>query len=113
MDFLKPLQKCMPGCITQEFMGKTRQQYVTLNCDLVNAKENLSEGMITIFQNKKKIGLLSRWEDQKITDRVVFSVEVFNNERAFAAQEAMQNAWADMICLGGQKIFIGRWTPYW
>lgn len=60
VDFLKPLQKCMPGCITQEFMGKTRQQYVTLNCDLVNAKENLSEGMITIFQNKKKIGLLSR-----------------------------------------------------
>lgn len=55
VDFLKPLQKCMPGCITQEFMGKTRQQYVTLNCDLVNAKENLSEGMITIFQNKNKL----------------------------------------------------------
>lgn len=101
VDFLKPLQKCVPVCITHDFMDKTKQKSVILNCDLVEASENSSEGMITILQNVNKLVFQAVEKDQKITDRVVFGGDVLTNERAFAAQEAMQNARSDYDMLGG------------
>ncbi|XP_061187058.1 uncharacterized protein LOC133195217 [Saccostrea echinata] len=101
VEFLKPLQKCVPGCITHDFMDKTRKKSVILNCDLVEASENSSEGMITILQNVNKLVFQAVEKDQKITDRVVFGGDVLTNERAFTAQEAMQNAKSDYDMLGG------------
>ncbi|KAK3085431.1 hypothetical protein FSP39_003218 [Pinctada imbricata] len=101
IDFLQPVKKCVPEFINHDFISRTKEKSVILNCDLVEASENTSEGMITILQNVNKLVFQAVGQNQKIKDRIVFGGDVLTNERAFAAQEAMQNAKSDYDMLDG------------
>jgi hypothetical protein len=101
MDFLKPVMKCVPKYITHEYMNDTKVRSVILNCDLVEASENSSEGMITILQNVNNLVFQAVERERRITNRVVFGGDVLTNERAFSAQQAMQNAKSDYDTLVG------------
>lgn len=83
-------------------MEQMKQKTLFLNCDLIDASENSSQGMIEILQKVHNIAVPhSRNEKQKdVLEKVVFGGDVLIIERAFSAQEAMQNT-ADFDGLGG------------
>lgn len=87
VDFLKPFK--ITDNIPHEYIHKTKQKSVILNCDLVDASENSSEGMIRILQGVQELAVPHR--EQKVLERIVFGGDVLTNERAFSAQEAMNN----------------------
>jgi hypothetical protein len=96
---LQPVKAAYPEHILHPFTELTQEKSVILNCDLIDSSENSSEGMITIL--KKVHELAVPFAHDKILQRVVFGGDVLTNERAFSAQQAMQNNKKDFDCLFG------------
>ena len=103
IDFLKPLKACLPSYIVHEFIEKTKKKSTFLNCDLVDESENSSQGMIAILQkvNKLVFPTIEQDKTQSVASKIVFGGDVLTNERAFSAQEAMQNGNSEYDMLGG------------
>lgn len=82
IDFLNPFK--IANCIKHEYIHKTKQKSVILNCDLVDASENTSEGMIHILQEIHKLAVPHRQQGQKkVIERIVFGGDVLTNESIF------------------------------
>ena len=101
IDELKPLKACIPKFIVHAHLDETKEKSVLLNCDLIPESENSSVGMITILQNVHNLAVPHSEIDGKVLKRVVFGGDVLTNERAFSAQQAMQNAKEDFSGLRG------------
>ena len=94
ITYLSPVAKCFPKYIEHEFMEKAKEKSVFLNCDLIDASENSSQGMIEILQKVHQLAVphVRDNPDKTLLEKVVFGGDVLTNERAFTAQEAMQNS---------------------
>ena len=99
IDFLKPVTDAYPKYIEHQFMHITKQKSVIFNCDLIEASENSSQGMIHILQKVHELAVPH--VDGKLEQKVVFGGDVLTNERAFSAQQAMQNNNTEYDCLLG------------
>ena len=102
IDFLKPLKCHVSQYIPHEFIEKTRQKSVCLNCELIEESENSASGMITILERVHQLAVPHvRQDDKKVIERVVFGGDVLTNERAFTAQQNMQLNKSEMDRLAG------------
>ncbi|XP_048763890.2 uncharacterized protein LOC125671936 isoform X1 [Ostrea edulis] len=83
-----------PKYIEHMYMDQMRKKSVFLNCDLVDASENSSQGMIEILQRVHQLAVPHVREnpEKNVLEKVVFGGDALTNERAFSAQEAMQNS---------------------
>ncbi|XP_061170360.1 uncharacterized protein LOC133179678 [Saccostrea echinata] len=83
-----------PKHIEHIYMNQVRKKSVFLNCDLIEASENSSQGMIEILQKVHQLAVphVRDNPDKNVLEKVVFGGDVLTNERAFSAQEAMQNS---------------------
>ena len=88
IDFIKENIN-YPDCLEHKYSHLTKKKSVVLNCELVEESENSSQGMITILQKVHQLAVPH--VDRQIVKKVVFGGDVLTNERAFSAQEAMQN----------------------
>lgn len=79
-----------PDYIPHRFMHLTKKKSLFMNSDLIDASENSSQGMITIMQKVHELAVPCS-STGKVLEKVVFGGDVLTNERAFSAQEAMQN----------------------
>lgn len=95
---LNDLKASYPQHITHPYMELTKNKTTILNCDLIEASENSSQGMIEILQN---VHTLVPHIDGKVVEKIVFGGDVLTNERAFTAQSAMQNNLTDTSKLTG------------
>lgn len=89
IKFLAPVKDCYPNYIVHQFVDITKEKSVVLNCDLIDASENSSQGMIEILQKVHKLAVPHTQDT--VVQKIVFGGDVLTNERAFSAQEAMQN----------------------
>lgn len=55
IEFLKPASASFPTYISHPYMEKTKEKSIFLNCDLIEASENSSQGII---KNEKKLNVL-------------------------------------------------------
>lgn len=94
-QFLKHLQ--------HKHMEQMKQKTLFLNCDLIDASENSSQGMIEILQKVHNIAVphLRNEKQKDVLEKVVFGGDVLTIERTFSAQEAMQNTADKFDGLGG------------
>lgn len=94
IPFLQLHITSFPKYIEHLYMDQMRQKSVFLNCDLVDASENSSQGMIKILQRVHQLAVPHVKEnlEKNVLEKVVFGGDVLTNERAFSAQEAMQNS---------------------
>nr|XP_034321927.1 uncharacterized protein LOC117688213 [Crassostrea gigas]XP_034321928.1 uncharacterized protein LOC117688213 [Crassostrea gigas] len=99
IEFLKPASASFPTYISHPYMEKTKEKSIFLNCDLIEASENSSQGMITILQRIHHLAVPH--VDNETPERIVFGGDVLTNERAFSAQEAMQNVPSEFESLSG------------
>ncbi|XP_056017062.1 uncharacterized protein LOC130046638 [Ostrea edulis] len=83
-----------PNYIEHMYMDQMRKKSVFLNCDLVDASENSSQEKIEIIQEFINLlfHMLGEILKKNVLEKVVFGEDVLTNERAFSAQEAMQNS---------------------
>ena len=88
-----------PEHILHPYIEMTKQKSVILNCDLIEASENSSQGMIEILQKVHTLAVPNI--DGKVVNKVVFGRDVLTNERAFTARSAMQNNLTEMNKLTG------------
>jgi hypothetical protein len=51
VEFLKPASASFPAYIPHPYLEKTKQKSVFLNCDLIEASENSSQGMCIQFEH--------------------------------------------------------------
>ncbi|XP_053388276.1 uncharacterized protein LOC128551443, partial [Mercenaria mercenaria] len=86
---LEPVKESYQSYIPHKCIDITKEKSVVLNCDLIDASENSSQGMIEILQKVHEL-TVPHTQDTVI-QKVVFGGDVLTNERAFSAQEAMQN----------------------
>jgi hypothetical protein len=89
IKFLEEFEEFYPEFIPHEYIELTKKKSIVYNCDLIEASENSSQGMINILQKIHEIAVPHT--DNSVARRVVFGGDVLTNERAFSAQEAMQN----------------------
>lgn len=84
-------------------MEQMKQKTLFLNCDLIDASEKSSIGMIEILQKVHNIAVphLRNEKQKDVLEKVVFGGDVLIIERAFSAQEAMQNTADKCDGLGG------------
>ena len=85
------------------YMDQMKKKSVFLNCDLIDACENSSEGMIKILQIIHELAVphVRNNPNKDVLWKVDFVGDVLTNERAFSAQEAMQNSPAEYESLLG------------
>lgn len=64
-----------------------------MNCDLIESSENSSDGIIEILQRIYQLAVphVRNIPGKNVLEKVVLGGDVFTNERAFSAQETMQN----------------------
>lgn len=98
IEFLKPVSASFPTYISHPYMERTKEKSVFLNCDLIEASEN-SQGMITILQRIHHLTVPHI--DSETPETIVFDGDVLTNDRAFSAQEAMQNVPSEFESLSG------------
>lgn len=93
ITYLSSCKESFPKHLEHKHMDQMKKKTEFLNCDLIDASENSSQGMIEILQRVHSIAIPhSRGKQQKdVLEKVVFGGDVLTNERAFSAQEAMQN----------------------
>ncbi|KAH3697510.1 hypothetical protein DPMN_085012 [Dreissena polymorpha] len=96
---LSPIKVSYPSYIDHPYTHITSKKSIVLNCDLIDASENSSQGMIKILQNVHDLAVPH--SSDTILQKVVFGGDVLTNERAFAAQEAMQNCQSKFASLAG------------
>ncbi|KAL4219951.1 Translation initiation factor [Mactra antiquata] len=102
IKYIKPLEflgSSYPEYIVHPYIEQTKQKSVILNCDLVDASENTSQGMIEILQQVHNLTVPHK--EGTLIEKVVFGGDVLTNERAFSAQSAMQNNKSDFDKLMG------------
>ena len=83
ITYLSPVAKCFPKYIEHEFMEKAKEKSVFLNCDLIDASENSSQGMIEILQRVHQLAVphVRDNPDKTLLEKVVFGGDVLTNER--------------------------------
>uniref|UniRef100_A0A8W8JSA0 Uncharacterized protein n=1 Tax=Magallana gigas TaxID=29159 RepID=A0A8W8JSA0_MAGGI len=79
--------------------GEDKGEVYFSHCDQIEASENSSQGMITILQRIHHLAVPH--VDNETPERIVFGGDVLTNERAFSAQEAMQNVPSEFESLSG------------
>lgn len=85
---LKSFEKLLPNYIPHPQFEKTSQKSVFINCDLIDERENSSDGMIRIMQRVHSLAV--PFIDGPVV-KVVLGGDVLTNERAMSAQQAMRN----------------------
>lgn len=98
VPYLQSHVTSFPKHIEHMYMDQVKKKSVFLNCDLIDASENSSDGMIEILQRIHELAVphvrdnpRDRANPRDVLEKVVFGGDVLTNERAFSAQEAMQN----------------------
>ena len=99
IDFVKTNIQNYPEYLKHKYTHLTEKKSVVLNCDLIEESENSSQGMIKILQKVHELAVPHI--ERKVVEKVVFGGDVLTNERAFSAQEAMQNNNSDFENLLG------------
>lgn len=103
VSYLSQVKEQFPKHLQHMHMEQMKQKTLFLNCDLIDASENSSQGMIEILQKVHNIAVphLRNEKQKDVLEKVVFGGDVLTNERAFSAQEAMQNTADKFDGLGG------------
>lgn len=80
--------------IEHKCLDQMRKKSAFLNCDLVEASENSSDGIIKILQRVHQLAVphVRNIPGENVLEKVVFGGDVLTNETAFSAQEAMQDS---------------------
>jgi hypothetical protein len=98
-EFLQPVKDVYPAYIDHPYTEITKKKSVIFNCDLIDSSENSSQGMINILQKVHELAVPH--SDGRVVQKLVFGGDVLTNERAFSAQQAMQNGDTEFHCLFG------------
>lgn len=99
LEFLQPVKDAYPVYIDHPFTEITKEKSIILNSDLIDASENSTQGMINILQKVHELAVPH--VDGRVEQKLVFGGDVLTNERAFSAQQAMQNGDTEFHCLFG------------
>lgn len=89
IDFIKINIPNYPDYLKHYYTHLTEKKSSILNCDLIEESENSSQGMIKILQMVHQLAVPHI--DEQVVEKIVFGGDALTNERAFSAQEAMQN----------------------
>ena len=100
--FLQPLKKCIPEYIDHPYIKEASKKSTFLNCELLDANENTSEGIINIMKHiHDKYVPSTKTDKPHIVEKIDFAGDVLTNERAVGAQNAMLNGDTDYERLSG------------